>query len=321
MTPKARPESVTRRLYRAAACLLAACLAGLPLTSAAFCPGPVSVQVLGSGGPIANNSRASSGYLLWIDGSARLLVDAGGGSFARFGNSNAAITDLDAIALTHFHADHSVELPAYLKSAWFTSRERPLPIVGPSGNKAFPGLSLFMQRLVGKDGGAFQYLSGYLTGGEGFFKTPLYETDADGREPREILKTPHFSLYAVGVTHGPVPALGYLVETDGLRIAFSGDQNGDNPAFGKMIAGADLLVMDHAIPENADRVAANLHARPGEIARLAESAGVQRLLLSHLMPRSERVLSESLTLITKRYQGRLTVAEDLMCVPPGSGGD
>jgi len=314
MTPQARSEPALRRLYRTAAGLLAACLTALPLTSAAFCPGPVGVQVLGSGGPIANNSRASSGYLLWMDGHARLLVDAGGGSFARFGNSNAAITDLDAIALTHFHADHSVELPAYLKSAWFTSRERPLPIVGPSGNKAFPGLSLFMQRLIGKDSGAFQYLSGYLTGGDGFFKTPLYETDADGREPQEILKTPHFSLYAVGVTHGPVPALGYLVETGGVRIAFSGDQNGDNPAFGKMITGADLLVMDHAVPEDADRIAANLHARPSEIARLASGAKVKHLLLSHLMPRSERVLEQSLTLISKAFEGQLTVAQDLMCI-------
>jgi ribonuclease BN (tRNA processing enzyme) len=291
------------------------------LPSAAFCPGPVSVQVLGSGGPIANNSRASSGYLLWIDGSARLLVDAGGGSFARFGNSDAAITDLDAIALTHFHADHSVELPAYLKSAWFTSRERPLPIVGPSGNKAFPGLSLFMQRLIGEDSGAFQYLSGYLTGNEGFFETPLYETDADGREPREILKNPYFSLYAVGVAHGPVPALGYLVEAGGNRIAFSGDQNGNNPAFGKMIAGADLLVMDHAIPEDADRVAANLHARPSEIARLASRAKVRHLLLSHLMPRSERVLEQSLTLIGRQFDGHLTVAQDLMCIELPAGAD
>jgi ribonuclease BN (tRNA processing enzyme) len=81
-----------------------------------------------------------------------------------------------------------------------------------------------------------------------------------------------------------------------------------------MIRGADLLVMDHAVPENTDKVAASLHARPSEIARLADDAGVQRLLLSHLMPRSERVLQDSLTLITARYHGRLTVAEDLMCV-------
>lgn len=302
------------RLSLALTCLLAGFVVSLPATGAATCPGPVSVQVLGSGGPIANSSRASSSYLLWIEGNARLLVDAGGGSFARFGSSGADIAALDAVALTHLHVDHAVELPAYLKSAWFSSRERPLPITGPSGNEVFPALPGFMQSMIGEDNGAFRYLSGYLKGDEGYFRTPLHEIDADSREPREVLKTPHFVLYAVGVSHGPVPALGYLVEAGGRRIAFSGDQNGDNPAFGKMIAGADLLVMDHAVPENADRIAANLHARPGEIARLANRAKVKHLLLSHLMPRSERVLEESLTLITRKYAGQLTVAEDLMCI-------
>jgi len=31
----------------------------------------VAVQVLGSGGPIADDARASSGYLVWVDGRAR----------------------------------------------------------------------------------------------------------------------------------------------------------------------------------------------------------------------------------------------------------
>jgi hypothetical protein len=42
---------------------------------------------------------------------------------------------------------------------------------------------------------------------------------------------------AIGVKDGPVPALGYLVEVRGRRIAFAGDQNGDNPAFAAMIKG------------------------------------------------------------------------------------
>lgn len=303
-----------RRLSSAFAALLAVALAALPSVGTAVCPGAVSVQVLGSGGPIANNKRASSGYLLWINGSARLMVDAGGGTFARFGNSSASVDDLDAIALTHLHVDHAVELPAYLKSAWFGAREQPLPIVGPTGGGDFPGLNEFMEDLFGADHGAFRYLSGYLSGGEGYFKTPLYETDADSREPQQVLKTPHFTLTAIGVRHGPVPALAYLVKVGELRIAFSGDQNGDNPQFGKMIKGADLLVMDHAVPEDTDRIAASLHARPSEIAQLADEAGVHHLLLSHLMPRSERALEDSLTLITKRYHGKLTVAADLMCV-------
>jgi len=45
----------------------------------------VAVQVLGSGGPELQDRRASSSYLIWQDGQARVLVDAGGGSALRFG--------------------------------------------------------------------------------------------------------------------------------------------------------------------------------------------------------------------------------------------
>ena len=45
----------------------------------------VAVQVLGSGGPELQDKRASSSYLVWENGQARVLVDAGGGSALRFG--------------------------------------------------------------------------------------------------------------------------------------------------------------------------------------------------------------------------------------------
>jgi hypothetical protein len=49
----------------------------------------VSVQILGSGGPRINPDRASSSYLFWIGGQAKILVDVGGGAFHRFGQSQA----------------------------------------------------------------------------------------------------------------------------------------------------------------------------------------------------------------------------------------
>jgi ribonuclease BN (tRNA processing enzyme) len=72
--------------------------------------------------------------------------------------------------------------------------------------------------------------------------------------------------------------------------------------------------MDHAVPENTNPVAAALHARPSEIARLAQAANVGRLILSHLMPRSERVLSQSLQIISKTYKRPVQVAQDMQCL-------
>lgn len=42
-------------------------------------PGPVTLQILGSGGPAINRDRASTSYLLWVGGQARMLVDMGAG--------------------------------------------------------------------------------------------------------------------------------------------------------------------------------------------------------------------------------------------------
>jgi hypothetical protein len=60
----------------------------------------VAVQVLGSGGPELQDKRASSSYLVWQGGQARVLVDAGGGSALRFGESGAKMSQLDVILFT-----------------------------------------------------------------------------------------------------------------------------------------------------------------------------------------------------------------------------
>ena len=60
----------------------------------------VAVQVLGSGGPIADDGRASSAYLIWVDGKSRVLIDAGGGAFLRFAEAEADFRDLDFIGLS-----------------------------------------------------------------------------------------------------------------------------------------------------------------------------------------------------------------------------
>src|SRR6516165_7011212 len=65
----------------------------------------VAIQVLGSGGPELQDKRASSSYLVWQDGRPRVLVDAGGGSALRFGESGAQMSQIDVILFTHYHVD------------------------------------------------------------------------------------------------------------------------------------------------------------------------------------------------------------------------
>ena len=86
------------------------------------CPPPqgVALQVLGSGGPIADDARASSAYLVWVDGKSRVLIDSGGGAFLRFGEAQANFSELEFIGLSHFHTDHSADFPALLKSGYLS---------------------------------------------------------------------------------------------------------------------------------------------------------------------------------------------------------
>jgi hypothetical protein len=118
----------------------------VPSAAAQACGGQgVAVQVLGSGGPELEDKRASSSYLVWQDGQARALVDAGGGSALRFGESGARMSQLDVILFTHFHVDHSADFPALIFSSWFEGRDRPLPVYDPVGNSEFPSTVGFVR--------------------------------------------------------------------------------------------------------------------------------------------------------------------------------
>ena len=57
----------------------------------------LAVQVLGSGGPELQDKSASTSYLIWDHGTARIIVDAGGGSALRFGESGAKMSQVDVV--------------------------------------------------------------------------------------------------------------------------------------------------------------------------------------------------------------------------------
>jgi ribonuclease BN (tRNA processing enzyme) len=273
------------------------------------------VQVLGSGGPVSDDARASSGYVLWVDGHSRVLVDAGGGVFLRFGEAKARIADLQLVAITHFHADHVSDFPALLKSGFFSDRNSPLTVSGPDGSRDFPALQEFLAAEFEPAHGAFRYLSGALDGSGGLFKLVPRQVAAGNHTPVVVYESGGITATGVGVPHGPVPALGYIIRIRGKTVAFSGDQNGSDAAFWKLARGADLLFMDSAIPEKADEVGMNLHATPSVIGTRAAGAAVRHLVLSHLMARSLNVLDENLAIIRKQFKGPIDVAKDMSCYP------
>lgn len=298
-----------------------AALAAAPMAPASAnntCEGkPLAVQVLGSGGPELIGARASSAYLIRIQGVPRVLVDIGGGAALRFGESGARVADLDVILLTHLHADHTADLPALIKSSYFEDRKAPLPLFGPSGNKFAPGTVTFVRSLFDRTRGAYRYLSDFISPQNmGTYKLRPLDIEIKSREIVKAFGNERIRATAVPVRHGPMPALAWRVQVGDKAFAFSGDTDGNNGALERLAAGAEVLIAHHAIAEGAGGVERQLHMPPSTIGRIAQAAGVKRLVLSHRMQRTLGHESESLQAIRKHYTGPVEFADDLACYEP-----
>lgn len=269
----------------------------------------IALQVLGSGGPELGDKRASSGYIVWINGKSRVLIDFGGGASLRFEEAGANIKDLDVILLTHLHIDHTADLPALIKSSFFTRRSRDLPIFGPDKNDFMPSTEAFVERLFDNRHGAWEYMGDYLDG------TASYQLKAHTVKLTKKVKTIYqkgsMTIQAVSVHHGPIPAIAYRVNIGKKSITFSGDMNGDYHTLEKLAKGTDMLVAHNAVPKGATGVGANLHMTPVIIGQIAQKAQVKSLVLSHRMLRTLGHESETKKEIRKNYRGPVKFANDL----------
>lgn len=275
----------------------------------------VAVQVLGSGGPELQDKRASSSYLVWVNGQPRALIDAGGGSALRFGESGAQVSQLDVILFTHFHVDHSGDFPALIKSSWFEDRKRLLPIYGPPGNDFMPSTTEFVSDFFGDKHGAYRYLSELLVDGEeGSYKMQPHNVLANST-PVAVFRNGDLAASAVRVVHGAVPALAWRIEVADKVIVFSGDTNGEGEGLVRLATNADLFIAHNAVPEGATGVERRLHMPPSVIGQIAADAKVKRLVLSHRMLRTLGKEDQTQSEIKKRYLGPVAFANDLDCFP------
>jgi ribonuclease BN (tRNA processing enzyme) len=277
----------------------------------------IEVQVLGSGGPELQDKRASSSYLVWRDGHARVLIDAGGGAALRFGQSGARMEDLSAILLSHLHIDHTADLPALLKSSYFGERKDALPAFGPPGNKEFPATSVFIADLFDPRRGAYRYLGSFLDGQGDGYRLQARDVVLGAHEIRRVYGAGGLVLSATVAIHGAVPALAWRVDVDGHSVTFSGDNNGNNGNLEKLAAGADLLIAHNAIPEGTQGAPRELHMPPSVIGSIAGAAGVHELVLSHRMLRTLGHEEETRAAIAGNYIGPVVFADDLDCFPLG----
>lgn len=274
-----------------------------------------ALQILGSGGPIADDGRASTAYIIWVDGESKIMVDAGGGAFLRFGEAGADFGELDHIAISHFHTDHSADLVTLLKTGYFSDRKRPLSISGPGAGGPFPGLRRYLESTIGKEG-AYGYLSGYLDGSGGLVRLQPLTLDPASRKVMPVTgdTKSRIQIEAAGVPHGIVPTIAYRVRVGDGVIVFASDQNGNDEAFVDFARDADVLVMHMVVPENISGAGRSLHAPPSRIGQIAEAANARMLVVSHFMARSLQDFDANVEIVRNHYSGETVTASDLRCI-------
>jgi ribonuclease BN (tRNA processing enzyme) len=282
--------------------------------------GRVRLQMLGTHGPELLDGGASTGYLVWLDNQARVIIDTGPGTAQTFAKTGADFNAVSLVLFTHFHADHSAAFPAFIKASYFTQRSQPLRVVGPSGAAGFtPAADEFVARLFDPRTGLFPYLADLADPERGYgIVTTTVPWSAELTAAREVYRGPALRVLAAPVQHGPIPALGYRLEIAGCVLSFSGDLNGSLGTLPELARAADILVMHNAIPEDAGGAAARLHIKPSAIGQLAQQAGVRQLLLTHLMRRTRGRQAATLELIRREYSGPVTFDRELEVVRPES---
>jgi len=285
-------------------------------------PTGMELLVLGSGGPGAEG-RASSSYVLLVDGTPRILVDAGPGSFVRLGEAHVDLERLDVVLLTHLHVDHAAELPGIVKArAVATSHPIHFDVFGPDGHPAqgdvpfFPSTRRFIEILFGPDG-AFAYLKDFAAA-VSFTVTDLPRT-AHAVEPEVIYEHGNLAIRALRGHHDDAPAVVYRVDVGGRSIVFSGDIDAQGlPALERIARGADLLVFDAVVldPPGSPAILYSLHSPPKAIGELAARDHIGRLLLSHLSPAVDGNRQAVTASIATHYAGPVAFASDGLRVRP-----
>lgn len=228
------------------------------------------VTVLGKSPAWQDVGGACSGYLVEEEGT-RLLVDCGSGVFAKL-RQHVDYLAVDAVVITHMHADHFADLLPYSYGLLLTYRQQPVPVAGYQGTD-----QPVRPRLILPPGGpqALASVCG-LFGDERLveesFETEGYDGDSKvevGPLTLRFAEVPHYVLtYAIKIT---LPS--------GRRVVFGADC-APNEALVELARDADLLLIEATLPR-PERAGPRGHLTPAEAGDHARRAGAKRVLLTH----------------------------------------
>jgi ribonuclease Z len=262
-------------------------------------PNELSVLLCGTGTPLPDPKRAGPCALV-AAGDRLFVVDAGIGSVRNLLRWRVPLEQVEGVLVTHFHSDHIAELGELRLQSWVAGRAARLPVYGPPGiEQVVRGVeelyALDTQYRVAHHGAEFLPPAA----------APLVARVVDiaeGQTTAPVLSAGGLTITAIRVHHPPAtPAYGYRFDYAGRSLVVSGDTTADQD-LAAAAKGADLLIHEGLSPElvaivgealaahGRSRPAKILHDIPGyhtapvEAARIANEAGVRRLVFTHLLP-------------------------------------
>ena len=220
------------------------------------------LTILGRSPASPNPGEACAGYLVEGAGS-RVLVDIGPGVVAQLVIRHHP-DDLDAVVVSHMHADHMLDLVTlrYVYPWRGRPKDERLRVVLP------PGSAEQMLDLARGIGNARHF--------EDCFRL----SEHDGSAP---IVGGSLSLTPIETQHY-IPCWGFRIEADGRRLAYTAD-TAPGMGLSELADGADLLLSEatlRTLDEDAAPPEPRGHLLPAEAGVAARDGGSQRLMLTHL---------------------------------------
>ncbi|MBI4766539.1 MAG: MBL fold metallo-hydrolase [Deltaproteobacteria bacterium] len=242
----------------------------------------MQLRFIGSGDAFGSGGRLNTCFQVTGE-EVNFLIDCGASSLIGLKKEKISLNDIQAIFLTHFHADHFGGLPFFLLEAqFFSKRNQPLVIVGP------PGLAQWHER----------FMETFFPGSS---KTkPKFALSFIELKPREQADVAGVKVRAFQALHGDSggPFFSYRLEAENRTLAYTGDTEWTDELF-EAASQSDLFIAEAYFFEKKIK----LHL---DLATLTEKLPLiqsKRLILTHM---SEDMLDRLNTLIFETaYDGKI----------------
>jgi ribonuclease Z len=282
----------------------------------------MKITLLGTGGPRPDPTRQGPATLVQAAG-LNLLFDAGRGVATQLARVGIAVTDLDAVFITHHHFDHIGGMADLLMAMWNNERVDALDIIGPLGTEEI--IDAMFDHVYARDiefriaeewalGRPLEPPRSFLTIREVFSRT----IDL-GRGVSVVADQVEHGGTVLDLDPSQWSTVGYRVNADGYSVTISGDAIA-SPGLQRLAHDADVLVMsaylaeDEILTSDDEFLVTNVLAGAPQAGAVATEAGVATLVLTHIRQKATDATQEMREQVAGMFPGDVVVGEDLMVI-------